>query len=45
MTPEDVMRLLVALRGSGVTDTRVLTAFERIDRPTYDRLIAEGAPS
>ena len=29
------MRLLVALRGSGVTDTRVLTAFERIDRALF----------
>ena len=35
MAPEDVMRLLVALRSRGVTDKRVLTAFERIDRSAF----------
>ena len=35
MTPEDVMRLLVALRSNGVTDARVLTAFERVDRSAF----------
>jgi protein-L-isoaspartate(D-aspartate) O-methyltransferase len=35
MTPEDTMRLLVALRGRGVTDRRVLEAMERVDRAAF----------
>jgi protein-L-isoaspartate(D-aspartate) O-methyltransferase len=35
MTPEDVMRLLVALRARGVTDRRVLEAMERVDRAVF----------
>lgn len=35
MTPEDIMRLLVALRSRGVTDVRVLEAMERVDRARF----------
>jgi protein-L-isoaspartate(D-aspartate) O-methyltransferase len=35
VNPEDTMRLLVALRGAGVTDRRVLEAFERVDRAAF----------
>ncbi|CUH40282.1 Protein-L-isoaspartate O-methyltransferase [Jannaschia seosinensis] len=35
MTPEDTMRLLVALRSRGVTDTRVLEAMEQVDRALF----------
>ncbi len=35
MTPEDKGRLLVALRAHGVTDPRVLTAMERVDRARF----------
>lgn len=35
MTPEDTMRLQLALRSRGVTDARVLTAMERVDRGIF----------
>jgi protein-L-isoaspartate(D-aspartate) O-methyltransferase len=35
MTPEDTMRLLVAVRGRGVSDRRVLTAIEGVDRSAF----------
>ncbi|WP_055683685.1 protein-L-isoaspartate(D-aspartate) O-methyltransferase [Jannaschia rubra] len=35
MTPEDTMRLQLALRSRGVTDARVLTAMERVDRSRF----------
>ncbi|KIT14662.1 protein-L-isoaspartate(D-aspartate) O-methyltransferase [Jannaschia aquimarina] len=35
MTPEQVMRRIYALRSRGVTDARVLTAFEKIDRAEF----------
>jgi protein-L-isoaspartate(D-aspartate) O-methyltransferase len=34
-TAERKMRFLYALRSKGVTDIRVLTAMERIDRGTF----------
>ncbi len=43
-TPERMMRFLYALRSKGVTDTRVLTAMERIDRGAFVKgLFAERA--
>ena len=36
-TPEQVMQLLYALRSAGVTDPRVLSAMERIDRGLFVR--------
>jgi protein-L-isoaspartate(D-aspartate) O-methyltransferase len=43
-TPEHVMQILYALRSAGVTDPRVLTAMERIDRGLFVRgLFAERA--
>jgi protein-L-isoaspartate(D-aspartate) O-methyltransferase len=40
--PEQIMQLLYALRSAGVTDPRVLTAMERIDRAHFVRgLFAE----
>ena len=49
MTPENTMRLLVALRSKGVTDVRVLTAMERVDRslfvsPTFAARAFEDVP-
>ncbi len=35
MTPEDKLRLLVSLRSKGVTDLRVLTAMEQLDRSLF----------
>lgn len=35
MTPEDTMRLIFALRQRGVTDARVLEAFETLDRRAF----------
>ena len=35
MTPEETMRVLFSLRSRGVTDARVLGAFERIDRGDF----------
>ncbi|MEM9795722.1 MAG: protein-L-isoaspartate(D-aspartate) O-methyltransferase [Pseudomonadota bacterium] len=35
MSPEDTMRLLVVLRSRGVTDARVLTAMEQVDRARF----------
>ncbi len=35
MTPENTMRLLVAVRTRGVLDTRVLTAIEQVDRAAF----------
>jgi protein-L-isoaspartate(D-aspartate) O-methyltransferase len=43
-TPERMMRFLYALRSKGVTDARVLTAMERIDRGAFVKgLFAERA--
>ncbi|WP_348645491.1 protein-L-isoaspartate(D-aspartate) O-methyltransferase [Jannaschia sp. S6380] len=49
MTPEDTMRLLVALRSRGVTNMRVLTAMEQVDRarfvsPTFAARAFEDVP-
>jgi protein-L-isoaspartate(D-aspartate) O-methyltransferase len=35
MTPEDVMRMLIAARSRGVSDARVLTALEQTDRAAF----------
>jgi len=35
MTPEETMRLIFALRSRGVTDRRVLEAFESVDRRDF----------
>ncbi len=43
-TPEQLMEFLFHLRAKGITDTRVLTAMERIDRGAFvDGLFADRA--
>lgn len=43
-SPEDQMRLIFALRSHGVTDARVLSAMERVDRALFLRgIFAERA--